>query len=226
MSGENWSPKAFNAITGLMQDVRKWERPIWLTPLEKRKKRVYSTVVSGLEKFRSARVRCGFINFTSYHGFQLKEYNRAFTKVRRWMVRYYRDNFDDCKRLQRLEFFRLRTEEGEFGNVYHCLFEMPHEIPWFVLANMWFRCTGGTSYEKHLVDKIGAYVVGIKWCYNWSSRIAGYLVGKYLSRMKHLGGGWMSYSKGWLWSGWRQSLIRLIRLYRGGDWLASRGQEE
>ena len=29
-----------------------------------------------------------------------------------------------------------------------------------------------------------------------SSRIAGYLVGRYLSKMKHLGGGWMSYSKG------------------------------
>ena len=56
----------------------------------------------------------------------------------------------------------------------------------------------------------GAYVVWVKWCYNWSSRIAAYLVGKYVSRLKHLGGGWMSYSKGWLWSGWRKTLKRLL----------------
>ena len=124
---------------------------------------MYSTVVSGLEKFRKAGVRVGFLTLTSYVGFDRQKYNYAFTKLRRLFVRYFRHRFSDCERLQRLEFFRLRTEEGKYGNVYHILIEMPHRIPVRCISHAWRALTG-------------AYIVHIKWCYNWSSRISGVYV--------------------------------------------------
>ena len=80
-------------------------------------------------------------------------------ELRRLFVRYFRHRFSDCKRLRRLEFFRLRTEEGRYGNVYHILMEMPHRIPVRCISCAWREFTG-------------AYIVNIKWCYNWSYRIA------------------------------------------------------
>ena len=164
----NWLPMVKHSVSGTMVKYEEDLKKHWRTPLEKRRGRVYSTVVSGLEKFRRAKVRLGFLNLTSYVGFELGRYNYAWTKLRRWLIGYLRDNFDDCVKLRKLDFFRLRTVEGEYGNVFHILIEMPHEIPVFVVANMWFRLTGGTSYEQWLIDKVGAFVVHLKWCYNWS----------------------------------------------------------
>ena len=73
----NWLPMVKHSVSGTMVKYEEDMRHKWRTPLEKRRGRVYSTVISGLEKFRKASVRLGFLTLTGSRDSPVDRYNLA-----------------------------------------------------------------------------------------------------------------------------------------------------
>lgn len=151
-----------------------------------KQKRTYQRLLSGIRRSQNGGHKLRILTLTSPPGSDQSPWGGRIL-ARRWQVLRKRIQ----KRYGRLEYFRLRTSEG--NGVLHIVYRGPF-IPHAFLKRNW--------YEVH-----GAQIVFIQALYGKSKRIAGYLASHYLAG--HRSFMRQSWSWGWCFRGFVKVWYRL-----------------